>query len=62
MKGYKFEEKKLDYNDDAEWDRLEKVTGLKTMPQVFIGEKCYGGYTDIAQLDNSGELEKIING
>jgi glutaredoxin 3 len=33
---------------------------MKTVPQIFIGEKCIGGYTDMAALDASGELDKLL--
>ncbi|MEW6058254.1 MAG: glutaredoxin, partial [Bdellovibrionota bacterium] len=39
MKGYSFEEVVVEMDDEETWDRLEKQTGFKTMPQIFIGEK-----------------------
>lgn len=59
-KGYKYEEVCLSMDDDAAWEELEARTKYKTMPQVFIGEKFYGGYNDIAALDQKGELQKIV--
>ena len=49
-KNMAFVEVKLSMDDDAAWDELEKRTKHKTMPQVFIGEKFYGGYNDITAL------------
>lgn len=41
-------------------DRLAKMTGRKTVPNIMINGKSIGGADDIAQLDNGGELvEKI---
>src|SRR4051812_16162054 len=57
-KGFPFDEVKVAEDDDATWLRLEKQTGFKTMPQIFIGDKFIGGYTDLANLDKKGELAK----
>ena len=59
-KGLAFEEILLAEDDDAGWKTLEKKTGYKTMPQIFIGEKFVGGYTDLAQLDAKGELDALL--
>lgn len=41
-------------------DRLAKMTGRKTVPNIMINGKSIGGADDIAELDNAGELvEKI---
>jgi len=36
---------------------LAKVSGQRTVPQVFINNEPVGGFTDIAALDHAGELE-----
>ena len=61
-KGLKYEEIIVSEDDDETWDRLEKETGFKTMPQIFIGEQFIGGYTDLAALDKSGKLEELAKG
>lgn len=58
-KGVSFEEINLD-GKDAEFQALKERTGWKTVPQIFIGEKMIGGYTDLAALDASGELDKML--
>lgn len=41
-------------------DRLAKMTGRRTVPNIMINGKSIGGADDIAELDNGGELvEKI---
>ncbi len=58
-KGVEFEE--LDVSGDASarmW--LVETTGQRTVPQVFIDDKPYGGYTDIAQLDQQGRLDGLL--
>lgn len=54
-----FEEKRVAEDDDAEWDRLFKVSGLKTMPQIFVGERLIGGFTDLAKLDSQDQLASL---
>jgi glutaredoxin 3 len=40
---------------------LRARTGWQTVPQIFIGEKLIGGYTDLAELDAKGELNNLLN-
>lgn len=37
-------------------DRLAKMTGRKTVPNIMINGKSIGGADDITELDNDGEL------
>ena len=59
-KGVDIEE--IDLSDrPEEFDRLRQQTGLMTVPQIFINGKLIGGYTDAAELDRNGELDKLLN-
>ena len=58
-KGVAFEEVNLD-GKDAELEALRARTGWKTVPQIFIGGKMVGGFTDLADLDAKGELDKML--
>ena len=33
-----------------------KLSGLRTVPQIFINDKSVGGYEELAQLNADGEL------
>jgi glutaredoxin 3 len=35
---------------------LKNKTGWQTVPQIFFKGKFIGGYTDMVDLDNKGEL------
>ena len=59
-KGISFEEVKLSWEDESAWKTLEARTGMKTVPQIFIGDRCIGGYTELAQLDAKGELAALL--
>lgn len=48
-KNIPFEEKMVAEDDDATWDRLEKETGYKTMPQIFIDGKFIGGFAQLSE-------------
>ncbi|CAG9856960.1 unnamed protein product [Phyllotreta striolata] len=39
---------------------LSQMTGARTVPRVFVKEKCIGGGTDVESLLHSGELAKIV--
>jgi glutaredoxin-related protein len=34
---------------------------MKTVPQIFINGRLIGGYTELNNLVEKGELEKILN-
>ncbi len=50
------------YVDDAPDQREEmmRITQRRTVPQIFIGDRHVGGYTDLAALDQSGELDTLL--
>jgi glutaredoxin 3 len=58
-KGIPYTEINLDGQED-ELNALRARTGWQTVPQIFIGEKLIGGYTDLAELDAKGELDNLL--
>lgn len=60
-KGVTFEEVHVEGRDDLRtW--LVEATGQRTVPQVFVGDRSLGGYTDVAALDQEGRLDPILRG
>jgi len=57
-RGIAFEEISLD-DDPAFRQRLLDLTGGWTVPQIVIDGRPIGGYTELWQLDRSGELEGL---
>ncbi len=59
--------KKLDYQEirvDTDSDKLEemvRLSGRRTVPQIFINGKAIGGYDDLFALSQSDELNKLLN-
>ena len=49
--------KEIDVSDDVEsLQKMMKLSGLRTVPQIFINDKSVGGYEELAQLNTDGEL------
>ena len=42
-------------------ERMVKITGRRTVPQIFIGDQHIGGYDDLVDLDLEGELEAFLH-
>jgi glutaredoxin 3 len=40
---------------------LVRLTGRRTVPQIFIGERHVGGFDDLAALDSRGGLESLLS-
>lgn len=48
-------------NDPDKRAWLIRTTGLRTVPQIFIDGKPIGGADQLADLDRSGELAKMMS-
>ena len=46
--------------DDEKRVWLVQRTGQRTVPQILIGDKPIGGYTDLAAKSRSGELQALL--
>ena len=55
-KGVDFEEIMVDSKPEL-FAELKAKTGMMTVPQIFINDELVGGYTELAALDDSGELD-----
>lgn len=57
--GQEFDE--IDVTHDADMrNKLVAMTGLRTVPQIFINGEAVGGYTDVAALQRSGKLAELL--
>lgn len=41
--------------------KMIEITGRRTVPQIFIGERHVGGYDDLVDLDLEGELDPLLH-
>jgi len=60
-KGVEYEEVDAE-TDDALRAWLAEATGQRTVPQIFVGDRSLGGFTDIDALDRQGRLDAILRG
>ena len=61
-KGVKVTEIKVDEKAEDREAMLKRSGGRRTVPQIFIGDRHVGGYDDLAALDRSGELDRLLTG
>ena len=54
------EEIRID-TDPQQRDTMMAITGLRTVPQIFIGQTHVGGCDDLVALDGRGELMPLLN-
>ncbi|MBI2898273.1 MAG: glutaredoxin 3 [Deltaproteobacteria bacterium] len=47
-------------HDPVMRDWLVQTTGRRTVPQIFIGGRPIGGFDELAVLDRSGELARLV--
>lgn len=40
---------------------MERLSGRRTVPQIFIDGNAIGGYDDARELDQSGELDVLLS-
>lgn len=45
---------------DEELKALREKTGLRTVPQIFIGDHFVGGFSDLSALEQKGELDLLL--
>ena len=60
-KGIAYEEIDAEH-DDALRAWLVEATGQRTVPQIFVGDRSLGGFSDIDALDRQGKLDAILRG
>ena len=60
-KGVAYEEIRVDL-DRAKLEELTARVKRTSVPQIFIGDRHIGGYDNMVELDQDGELDKLLNG
>lgn len=43
-------------------EEMTHITGRRSVPQIFIGDRHVGGFDDLAELDADGELDLLLRG
>lgn len=57
--GASYEEVDVTHNQELLMEIAAK-SRMRTVPQIFLGEECLGGYSDIAALHEQWELVKKL--
>lgn len=60
LKSYKIIELDERQDGDAFQDELQRMTGARSVPRVFIAGKCIGGGDDTARLNQDGKLKQML--
>jgi glutaredoxin 3 len=60
-KGVRFEEVNVEHNDALRTWLVER-SGQRTVPQIFVGDRSLGGFSDVDALDREGKLDPILRG
>ncbi|KAM9138606.1 glutaredoxin-1 isoform 1-T2 [Pangshura tecta] len=67
LKKYPFKKGHLEFIDITTEDDMDGIqayfqqtTGARTVPRVYIGEVCIGGYSDLAALEKQGKLSQKL--
>jgi glutaredoxin 3 len=51
----------VDLGDDPAFRaRLNELTGGWTVPQIVIGDRHIGGYTELRRLERDGRLDELL--
>lgn len=53
--GIAYEEIRVDIDTDKRVE-MERLSGRRTVPQIFIGDRHVGGFSDLQALYERGEL------
>lgn len=55
--------KEIDVTMDAALRQtMIQASGRRTVPQIFIGELSIGGFDELYELEQSGELNTLLGG
>lgn len=50
----------IDQDPDKFKEMLQRASGRRSVPQIFIGDEHIGGYDDLVELDMDGELVPML--
>lgn len=59
-KGLEFEEIAVDYDPELRAEMVKRANGLRTVPQIFFGDRHIGGSDELHALNAKGELDPLL--
>lgn len=58
-KGVSYDEIRVDLHPEKREEMMQK-SQRRTVPQIFINSKAIGGYTDLVEIDRSGQFDTLL--
>lgn len=55
-----YDELRIDLKPELVAEMINRSSGRRTVPQIFINNKHIGGCDDLMALEMSGELDKLL--
>ncbi|TAK90534.1 MAG: glutaredoxin 3 [Burkholderiaceae bacterium] len=46
--------------DPVRREEMMRITGRRTVPQIYIGDTHVGGFDELAALDKTGKLQPLL--
>jgi glutaredoxin 3 len=59
QKGAAVDEIRVDV-DSVQREEMMRITGRRTVPQIFVGETHVGGYDDLSAMNRDGKLDPLL--
>jgi len=60
LKGVDYTEYKIDGDDTARTQMSQRANSRRTVPQIFINNQHIGGFDDLDQLNQAGQLDPLL--
>ncbi len=58
-KGHRFDDINVS-GDDQRRVEMERLTGSRSVPQIFIDGHLVGGFDELCALDKGGDLDRLL--
>ncbi len=58
-KGLSFDDIKISGDDELSEEML-RLSGSRSVPQIFINDQLVGGFDELCALNKSGDLDRLI--
>ena len=59
-KGIEFTEIEAAFDPEKKKEMVQRAGGRMTFPQIFVGDRHIGGCDDMYELEDSGELDRLL--
>jgi len=47
-------------SDDRQQEEMIRLSGRRTVPQIFIDDTPIGGFEELRQLEKEGQLDRVL--